>query len=97
MIWPEKITFGQMRSSGVRCILVYCADYHCSHDERILFGHDEAYRPVDQVTDGLLLVQVAPGDLDRRNRSTFALVTRCAGRADTRAARLRVCDLEHTA
>jgi hypothetical protein len=28
---PTKITFGEMREIGVRGILVYCADYHCSH------------------------------------------------------------------
>jgi hypothetical protein len=28
---PQKITFAEMRSSGVRGLLVYCADYHCSH------------------------------------------------------------------
>jgi hypothetical protein len=28
---PEKITFGEMRSTGVRGVLVYCADYKCSH------------------------------------------------------------------
>ena len=28
---PQKITFAQMRNSGVRGILIYCADYHCSH------------------------------------------------------------------
>jgi hypothetical protein len=28
---PQKITLGEMRSSGVRGLLVYCADYHCSH------------------------------------------------------------------
>jgi hypothetical protein len=27
----NKITFGEMRESGVRGILIYCADYHCSH------------------------------------------------------------------
>jgi len=26
----QKITFAKMRSSGVRGLLVYCADYHCS-------------------------------------------------------------------
>ena len=26
-----KITFGEMRSSDVRGVLVYCADYKCSH------------------------------------------------------------------
>jgi hypothetical protein len=28
---PDKISFGDMRDMGVRGILVYCADYHCSH------------------------------------------------------------------
>jgi hypothetical protein len=27
----QKITFGEMRASGVRGILVYCSDYRCSH------------------------------------------------------------------
>ena len=26
-----KITFGEMRDMGVRGLLVYCSDYHCSH------------------------------------------------------------------
>ena len=25
---PAKIKFGEMRESGVRSVLVYCADYH---------------------------------------------------------------------
>ena len=28
---PQKITFGEMREMGVRGLLIYCADYHCSH------------------------------------------------------------------
>src|SRR5712691_7338131 len=32
---PEKITLGEMRSSGVRGLLVYCADYKCAHAVRI--------------------------------------------------------------
>jgi hypothetical protein len=28
---PHKITLAEMRESGVRGILVYCADYQCSH------------------------------------------------------------------
>ena len=27
---PQKITFAEMRESGARGILVYCADYRCS-------------------------------------------------------------------
>jgi hypothetical protein len=29
--YPGKITFAEMRASGVRGLLIYCADYHCSH------------------------------------------------------------------
>jgi hypothetical protein len=28
---PEKITIGEMRSSGVTGVLIYCADHKCSH------------------------------------------------------------------
>jgi hypothetical protein len=28
---PQKITFAELRSSGVRGLLIYCADYRCSH------------------------------------------------------------------
>jgi hypothetical protein len=27
----QKITLGEMRETGVRGVLVYCSDYHCSH------------------------------------------------------------------
>jgi hypothetical protein len=32
---PTKITFVEMREMGVRGILVYCADYRCSHSTAI--------------------------------------------------------------
>jgi hypothetical protein len=28
---PQRITFGDIREMGLRGVLVYCADYHCSH------------------------------------------------------------------
>jgi hypothetical protein len=28
---PQKITFGEMRASGVRDVLIYCRDDSCSH------------------------------------------------------------------
>ena len=31
MVSKPKITFGEMREMGVRGLLVYCSDYHCSH------------------------------------------------------------------
>jgi hypothetical protein len=27
----QKITFGEMRESGIRDLLIYCADHRCSH------------------------------------------------------------------
>jgi hypothetical protein len=30
-----KITFGEMRASGVHGLLVYCANYKCSHSTAI--------------------------------------------------------------
>ena len=29
--YPQKITFGEMRDSGVRDVLIYCRDHRCSH------------------------------------------------------------------
>ncbi len=31
MTRSQKITLGEMRASGVRDLLVYCTDHHCSH------------------------------------------------------------------
>ena len=31
MTYPQKITFGQMRASGTRDVLIYCRDYRCGH------------------------------------------------------------------
>jgi hypothetical protein len=28
---PQKFTFGEMREMAVRGVLIYCADYRCSH------------------------------------------------------------------
>jgi hypothetical protein len=32
---PQKNTLGEMRDAGVRGILIYCADYRCSHSTAI--------------------------------------------------------------
>jgi hypothetical protein len=32
---PMKITFGEMRASGIRDLLIYCADYKCSHSTTV--------------------------------------------------------------
>ncbi len=31
----QKITFAEMRAAGVRGVLVYCSDHHCSHWTRL--------------------------------------------------------------
>lgn len=28
---PVKITFAEMRASGVRNVIIHCADYRCAH------------------------------------------------------------------
>jgi hypothetical protein len=33
---PQKITFAEMRSSGVRAVLNYCSDYRCSHSVEMI-------------------------------------------------------------
>jgi hypothetical protein len=32
----QKITLGEMRAMGVRGLLIYCADYRCSHSTAIV-------------------------------------------------------------
>jgi hypothetical protein len=36
---PVKVTFAEMRGSGVRGILVYCTDYRCSHSMALMADH----------------------------------------------------------
>ena len=31
----RKITLAEMRAAGVRGLLIYCSDYHCSHAVRL--------------------------------------------------------------
>jgi hypothetical protein len=38
---PQKITFGEMRESGVRGLVIYCADYHCI---RAAFSFNSCWR-----------------------------------------------------
>ena len=48
---PQKITFGEMRESGVRGVLIYCSDYKCSHSIAI---------SADQWPDDLRLTDIEP-------------------------------------
>ncbi len=42
---PQKITFGEMRASGVRDVLIYCRDHRCSHSttarSRLMAGRQD--------------------------------------------------------
>ncbi|WP_312017048.1 hypothetical protein [Bradyrhizobium jicamae] len=51
MAGPQKITFGDMRSMGVRGVLVYCADFQCSHSLAVM---------ADRWPDDLRLSDVEP-------------------------------------
>ena len=43
-----KITFGEMRASGVRGVLIYCSDYRCSHSTKAMAdGWDDDLRLSD--------------------------------------------------
>ena len=44
---PQKITFAQMRSSGVRGLLVYCRNYKCSHLRAIRGRMTGGYRTLN--------------------------------------------------
>ena len=66
---PTKIAFAEMRDLGVRGILVYCADYRCSHSIAVSGDHwpDEGVssaRPA--VSAALMCGQISTG---KRSRS----------------------------
>jgi hypothetical protein len=56
----KKITLGEMRQSGVRCLLVHCADYKCSHLAIM------APVEVDKWPDGVRLSDLEPQFTCRR-------------------------------
>ena len=49
-----KITFGEMRESGARGLLIYCSDFRCSHWVRL--SPDEC----DHWPDGVRLSDIEP-------------------------------------
>ena len=51
---PQKITFGEMRATGIRGLLVYCRDYKCSHMMKI------APEEADKWPDDLRLSVIEP-------------------------------------
>jgi hypothetical protein len=68
---PQKISFGEMRASGVRDVLISCRDHRCSHSATI---------SADQWPDNIRLSVVEPdfvcsvcGHRGAEIRSKFAL------------------------
>ena len=66
---PTKISFGEMRDSGVRGILVYCADYHCSHSVAVRRRRHRESGPLHSLAQ----LQTCT----RRRRQPYDVCTRC--------------------
>jgi hypothetical protein len=52
LTYPQKITFGELRASGVNTVLVYCRDHRCSHSTAI---------NADRWPDHVRLSDIEPG------------------------------------
>ena len=51
--YTQKITFGEMRASGVRDVLIYCRDHRCSHHVEVnADGWPDDVRFSDRFTEG---------------------------------------------
>ena len=88
MAGPQKITFGDMRDSGVRAVLIYCSDYRCSHWIEMIADQWADYvrcppssRAIIDERRGSLgsglpkpSMKVAPAPAGRPDTSKFALV-----------------------
>ena len=81
---PQKITFAEMRDMGVRGLLIYCANYRCSHS--IAISGDSwrsATGSFDEVLseDGAsMMVTVLP-----RHRTTMCVYFESSHRSRTRS------------
>jgi len=62
---PQKITIGEMREMGVRGVLVYCADYRCSHSVTM-----DADAWPDDLVGIRKRVEWSPAELARRQELT---------------------------
>ncbi|WLA68568.1 hypothetical protein [Bradyrhizobium diazoefficiens] len=51
---PLKITFGDLRATGVRDLIVFCQDYRCSHNVKL------ATEYVDRWSDEIRISQLEP-------------------------------------
>jgi hypothetical protein len=79
----QKITFGEMRASGVRNVLVYCRDHRCSHSIEV---------SADRWPDHVRLSDIEPGFVCTR----WANMARKCGRSFRRPARLPLFPQQQT-
>ena len=56
---PVKITLGEMREMGLRGVLVYCADYRCSHHIALSADHWFDDLRLSDMSRGLLAAAAA--------------------------------------
>jgi hypothetical protein len=65
MTCPQKITFGEMRESGVRDVLIYCRDHRCSHSTTISADRWGDHVRLSDIEPGLRLHRL-PADVLRK-------------------------------
>jgi hypothetical protein len=56
---PQKITFAEIRDSGMRGLLAYCADYHCSHSLAVSADHWPDDLPLVPISKPVLCAETA--------------------------------------
>jgi len=68
---PQKITFGEMRSSGVRGLLIYCRDYKCSHMIKIAPADADRWSDELRLSDAALSARFAGSAAQRSGVTTL--------------------------
>jgi hypothetical protein len=69
----RKITFAEMRGSGLRGLLIYCSDYHCSRSFEISADRwpDDIRSGASVYLRGLVIFRYGPKATTPRNASPF--------------------------
>jgi hypothetical protein len=52
--YPQKITFGELRETGVHDVLVYCRDHTCSHHIEVSAGRWPDHVRLSDIEPGLV-------------------------------------------
>ena len=69
---PVKITFGEMRASGVRDVLVYCRDHRCSHHIAISADRWPDYIRLSDIEPGFVCTACGKKGAEVRSKSSHA-------------------------